>query len=59
VDPTTGTVLSGAITWSYRGRILNKVDAGTIADFATVLKDPKEIIGQYPHVGAKAKANVA
>jgi hypothetical protein len=59
VDPTTGTVLSGAITWSYRGRILNKVDAGTIADFAAVLKDPKEIIGQYPHVGAKAKANVA
>lgn len=59
VDPTTGKVLSGAITWTHRGRILNQVDAGKIANFADVLKDPKDMLGDHPQIGATSKASVA
>jgi hypothetical protein len=60
VDPTDGKVVSGAIAWAYRGRVLNKVAAGQIADFTTVLQSPKSLEGEQSKAkGQTSSASVA
>ncbi len=58
-DPRDGTIVAGRINWSYRGRILNKIDAGKIATFKDVLGDPKDIAAKHPVSGQTAAAKVA
>lgn len=58
-DPRDGTIVAGQITWSRRARILNKIDAGKIANFKDVQGDPKKIAAKHPVSGQTSSAKVA
>lgn len=59
VEPTTGVVAWGAISWQYRYRLLNQTEAGETKKFEDLAKKPAELQNAYPTTGEKSTAKVA